>query len=57
MKKNKANILKHVQYKLDKNTKEIADFLGVYVITVYNWEKKDQWPSWALKKCGISLQV
>ena len=53
----KANILKHAQYKLDKKTYEIAEMLGVSTITVYNWEKKDQWPSWAIRKCGISLQV
>lgn len=31
----------------------LADFLGVSKKTPYNWEREDNWPSWALRKCGL----
>lgn len=46
-------MIKQAKTNTGLKSKELADFLGVVESTLYNWEKRDNWPSWALKKVGI----
>tara|TARA_Y100000310_G_scaffold309747_1_gene354198 strand:- start:628 stop:831 length:204 start_codon:yes stop_codon:yes gene_type:complete len=46
-------VIKQAKTNTGLKSKELADFLGVAESTLYNWEKRDNWPSWALKKVGI----
>jgi|21_taG_2_1085346.scaffolds.fasta_scaffold40448_4 DNA-binding XRE family transcriptional regulator len=46
-------MLKKIKYEMNKTGLELAYFLKVSEATIYNWEKKDNWPLWALKKCGV----
>ena len=46
-------MIKQAKQSTGLKSKELAKFLGVAEPTLYYWEKKDIWPSWALKKCGL----
>jgi len=46
-------MLRRIKFKLNKTGIEVAEFLDVSEPTVYNWDKKNSWPLWALEKCGV----
>ncbi len=53
------NMLNQIKKNLSVNNAELLKLLSegrekpVHEPTLYYWENKDIWPSWALKKCGI----
>jgi DNA-binding XRE family transcriptional regulator len=49
-------MLNAIKYKKKMTIKELANFLSVSNVTIHNWENNDNWPSWALKKCGVEFE-
>ena len=47
------NVLRKIKYKKNMTLGQLAVFLDVSIPTLYSWEKKDAWPLYALKKCGV----
>ncbi len=45
-------MLRKIKYKKNMTLEQLSKFLDVSTPTLYNWEKGDSWPLWALKKCG-----
>ena len=46
-------MLRKIKYKKNMTLGQLAVFLDVSIPTLYSWEKKDAWPLYALKKCGV----
>lgn len=52
-------MLKQIKTELGVTNAELIKILSegrkkpVHGPTLYYWEKKDIWPSWALRKCGL----
>lgn len=46
-------MLRRIKYEMNMNISQLAEFLNVSPPTIHSWEKKETWPQWALKKCGI----
>ena len=49
-------MLKQIKIKTGLKGKDLAVFLDVVESTLYNWEKNDNWPSWAISKCGFTIE-
>ncbi len=46
-------MLKKAKEKTGLKVYELADFLKVSKPTLHNWEKNENWPLWALRKCNL----
>ena len=52
-----VGVIKQAKQNTGLKSKDLAKFLEVAEPTLYYWQKKDIWPSWALKKCGVIEEV
>jgi len=48
-------MLRKIKYETEMTAQQLAEFLNVAESTIYNWEKKNLWPLWALEKCGYKV--
>lgn len=46
-------MLRKIKFELNKTVSQIAELLNVTPPTLYNWDKNNSWPLWALEKCGV----
>ena len=51
--KEKKEMLNKIKFKMNYSAIQVANHLKVSPPTLYNWEKNNSWPLWALEACGI----